>query len=79
MPNSGCFMAQKTHSSKTQRKRERQFDMEIIQLFYCPCVTKPSLYLYIYFQIKPASKILPPLHSTLQRHLRKSTNFTIPQ
>ncbi|CRK96948.1 CLUMA_CG010317, isoform A [Clunio marinus] len=30
-------------------------------------------------QIKPASKILPPLHSTLQRHLRKSTNFTIPQ
>lgn len=34
---------------------------------------------YYIFQIKPASKILPPLHSTLQRHLRKSTNFTIPQ
>ncbi|KAG5682070.1 hypothetical protein PVAND_011452 [Polypedilum vanderplanki] len=30
-------------------------------------------------QAKPVNKNFPPLHSTLQRHLRRSTNFTIPQ
>ncbi|XP_070497933.1 uncharacterized protein [Chironomus tepperi] len=30
-------------------------------------------------QAKPVNKVFPPLHSTLQRHLRKSINFTIPQ
>lgn len=72
MPNSGCFMAQKTHSSTKQRKRDN-----LLWKLYNYFIARALPY-YI-FQIKPASKILPPLHSTLQRHLRKSTNFTIPQ
>lgn len=65
MPNSGCFMAQKTHSSKKHReKRERQFDMEIIQLFYCPCVTIPY---YIYKYTSRLNQQVRYYHHYIQR------------